>query len=147
MSPQPSFLRYTPRFLLSVLLSLAAFAGCDCDGAKTGVISTGVTLVAPAGEPDEFERRIDFGAVRVTTLATREIKLRNDGRVAAKITNVTMTAESPNFFLVGQQERPELEPGDDHSLQLRYVPAEVGQDTATIVIETDTDDTPKYICS
>lgn len=139
-----SFRRLATRLLIALLVPVGTFAGCDCDGAKTGMASTGVILVVPAGEVDEFERKVDFGAVRVTTLATQDITLRNDGRATARITNVTMTKESPNFFLVGLEERPTLEAGATHSLKLRYVPSEIGSDTTTITIETDVDDTPKY---
>lgn len=132
------------RAFAALITPLVLLAGCDCDGSQTGQASIGVTLVEPAGEPDDFERELAFGSVRVAKLATKAITLRNDGRATANITNVSLTTSSPDFLLVGADERPRLEPGATWSLELRYVPGEIGEDTATIVIETDLADTAKY---
>lgn len=130
------------RAAMPALLLLAAASGCDCED-SLGRIAPGVTLVDPAGEPEDFEREIDFGAVRVASLATRTLVFRNDGRASARITKAELQTDSPDFAL-GQTELPLLAPGATWELEVRYLPNEIGADSATVVVETDVRETPQY---
>jgi hypothetical protein len=111
---------------------------------ELGKATNGVTLVEPSGTPEVFERTVDFGTVRVGKLVTQNLVFRNDGRSGAAITSAQLVTQSPDYYLAGVSPLPTLEPGTTWQVVLRYLPSDVGDDTADVVVETDVADTAKY---
>lgn len=134
------------RLFRTVVVLLVALGpiGCDCGGSQVGKATNGVTLVEPSGTPEEFERTVDFGTVRVGKLMTQTLLFRNDGRSTATITTAQLVTQSSDFYLAGVTPLPSLEPGVTWQVVLRYLPSDVGDDTADVVVETDVADTAKY---
>src|SRR5690606_27320878 len=91
--------------LLRGALALVLASACTCND-DIGTITNGVTLVDPAGPADEFERTLDLGAVRVGTLLTKRIVLRNDGAASARITKVELTSDTAELSLEGHETLP-----------------------------------------
>jgi hypothetical protein len=123
-----------------------AFSACNCDTTVKGS-GDGVVLVEPAGQPDEFERTVDLGSIRVSELKTQPIKLLNKMRVAATITKFELTEDSSKrFFLkLPSNSLPRLQALEEYDAELRYMPDQIGSDEGTVIIETDAPLTPKYI--
>jgi len=129
--------------LSATILALAA-AACDCGGSRIGMASTGVTLVDPAGAPEDFERTLDLGTVRVGALAAHKLVFRNDGTLRAQIKSAVLTPSGGDFFLTGAANLPALEARQTWEPELRWVPSAPGNATATLVVETDIAETAKY---
>lgn len=131
------------RLVSGLVLALLA-AGCDCGGSNIGQATNGVTLLDPAGPPDQFERVVDFGTVRVAKLASKKLVFRNDGRTSARVTSARLVTSSPDFYLAGATPLPTIEPKATWELELRYLPSDIGEDQADVIVETDVADTAKY---
>lgn len=135
------------RLPLAWLLGVALTAGgaCTCSPNDVGEITNGVTLVDPAGKADEFERTLDLGPVRVATLHKRAIVFRNDGKAVVQITKAELVTTTGEYILRGQNPLPALNTAQTWELELRYFPEQVGVDTAELIVETDSVETPKYV--
>ncbi len=137
------FRRGVGAFLVPLFTCLAV--ACDCGDERVGLATTGITLVTPPGLPEEFERTLDLGTQRVAKLATSKLLFRNDGIRPASVTLAKLETTSPDFYLAGAAPLPTLDPGATWEIELRYLPSDIGEDTAEIVVETDAADTPRYL--
>jgi hypothetical protein len=133
------------RPLAGLALALAAAAACTCSPSDVGEITNGLTLVDPPGKADEFERTLDLGAVRVATLLKRRLVFRNDGAALVTVTKAELVSATGELILRGQSPLPTLNTAQTWELEIRYFPEDLGDDTADVIVETDSLETPRYV--
>ncbi len=83
--------------------------------------------------------QVDFGSVRVTQSADRELTLRNDGEVAVTLQTIDFSAASDalTFAATDTLENVTLDPGQSHVLHLHFAPASRGNFNNAVHFTTD----------
>lgn len=125
------------RRVISLLAPLALSAGaCSCEGEGD--------LRALEAKLEVSSERIDFGEVPVSDLRVRGLTLKNAGNVALELTKVELTTESGEFAI--QSNAPAaLGPQESVDLTLVFEPDDVGEELATLVVDSNDGKGPKTI--
>ncbi len=136
------------QLILMALPFVLGVTACRCFATQVIKAQEGVLMLNPSGAASDFTRSIDFGPVRVSSVADHPIVLQNVGKTEVTIT-ATLTSPTPaDFYLkmpTGDSYTVPMAPGQQLSMDLRYLPVVVGPNTATVTITTTSTATPKYV--
>lgn len=100
-------------------------------------VQPGIEVTPSGGRCGDTARSISFGGTPVGTPAVQSVALRSIGSSTTTILSARIESQSGELTVNAPPADTPLAPGASLSVEVKYLPADVGSDTGTLIIETD----------